>query len=397
MKTKCSLLVLAIVALISVRSTMGFEKIYYIDTDSTAQSKFFGNYYQMGGNVGDQLWVGGWGDIYESLIKMPIRFPVPGRTLINGASLNLYSINWRGTPTTMQKIFWINPWSQFSTTDHWNISGYYFGQVPAPSYSGWYSMDISSEYWYWLMGIYNNYGIGLLPEHNDNRFNIFASTRYHDVTKRPFIAVRYEEIPDFKMPLPGGVGWKLTVECGGKTFDRNPVTDSSHTGRGYYSLDFSPYWIPLSGGVPQLATDVPIYAAAGGKVIGDNYPPNDPNSPNGNHVKIDHDYDGNPETGFQTVYLHLKYAPSVTIGNVVHQGQLLGIMGNTGQSYGTHLHVSFYFQNTSGPNGSDSAQLNFTTMESWPLTEFKINTLWRTDLSPNQYDPAFYPSSNSVQ
>lgn len=62
------------------------------------------------------------------------------------------------------------------------------------------------------------------------------------------------------------------------------------------------------------------------------------NTPNdttnaGNMVKIDH---GN---GFQTRYLHLAYGTvNVNVGDRVRKGQIIGFMGNTGNSFGAHLH-----------------------------------------------------------
>ena len=62
------------------------------------------------------------------------------------------------------------------------------------------------------------------------------------------------------------------------------------------------------------------------------------NTPNestnaGNMVKIDH---GN---GYQTRYLHLAYGTvKVAVGQKVSKGQVLGYMGNTGYSFGGHLH-----------------------------------------------------------
>lgn len=40
-------------------------------------------------------------------------------------------------------------------------------------------------------------------------------------------------------------------------------------------------------------------------------------------------------------YMHMNELPLVTKGSVVSQGQLLGYVGNTGQSTGDHLHVDF--------------------------------------------------------
>lgn len=60
--------------------------------------------------------------------------------------------------------------------------------------------------------------------------------------------------------------------------------------------------------------------------------PEDATNP-GNMVKIDH---GN---GYQTRYLHMAYGTvKVKVGDKVNKGQVLGYMGNTGNSFGAHLH-----------------------------------------------------------
>lgn len=88
---------------------------------------------------------------------------------------------------------------------------------------------------------------------------------------------------------------------------------------------------------------VPILAAAGGTVstvVDGNFDRETTfNSRPGNHVIIDH---GN---GWQTVYFHLA-ADSIVVkvGDVVTQDQLLGLMGSSGSSTGTHLHWSVFYK-----------------------------------------------------
>lgn len=52
----------------------------------------------------------------------------------------------------------------------------------------------------------------------------------------------------------------------------------------------------------------------------------------GNYVWIDHG------DGYKSVYMHLYERASVSVGDVVAQGQQIGLMGTTGGSTGVHLH-----------------------------------------------------------
>ena len=56
-----------------------------------------------------------------------------------------------------------------------------------------------------------------------------------------------------------------------------------------------------------------------------------------NYIKINH---GN---GVYTLMAHLKYnSATVKVGDKVKQGQTIGIMGNTGYSFGVHCHYEVY-------------------------------------------------------
>jgi murein DD-endopeptidase MepM/ murein hydrolase activator NlpD len=59
----------------------------------------------------------------------------------------------------------------------------------------------------------------------------------------------------------------------------------------------------------------------------------------GNVIMIDH------RNGYQTVYGHLS-SIGVHVGQVVQQGESIGVMGNTGRSTGTHLHFEIRKDNT---------------------------------------------------
>jgi murein DD-endopeptidase MepM/ murein hydrolase activator NlpD len=112
-----------------------------------------------------------------------------------------------------------------------------------------------------------------------------------------------------------------SVPVGGKPFirpTRGIITQGYR--RGHYAIDIADSSKP------------PIWAAGSGTVVkasqgtyGGGY---------GNHVIIDH---GN---GLKTLYAHMDYL-SVSVGEYVEQGQVLGRMGNTGRVYGRtgiHLH-----------------------------------------------------------
>lgn len=60
----------------------------------------------------------------------------------------------------------------------------------------------------------------------------------------------------------------------------------------------------------------------------------------GNYVKIRHD------NGMYTLYAHMKYGSvEVKVGQRVSKGQVLGYMGNTGYSFGAHLHFEVRNEN----------------------------------------------------
>jgi len=79
-------------------------------------------------------------------------------------------------------------------------------------------------------------------------------------------------------------------------------------------------------------TGTPIYAAGAGVVMWAHM-----KGPNGNLCIIKHD------NGWLTYYLHMnRYAPGITEGVRVAQGQQVGEVGTTGRSTGPHLHYEVH-------------------------------------------------------
>ncbi|WP_313345250.1 peptidoglycan DD-metalloendopeptidase family protein [Sedimentibacter sp.] len=77
-------------------------------------------------------------------------------------------------------------------------------------------------------------------------------------------------------------------------------------------------------------TGTEIYAAGNGRVIESKY-----NNSYGNYVLIEH------KNGFRTRYAHMSKR-LVEQGAEINQGDLIGLIGNTGTSYGSHLHYEIY-------------------------------------------------------
>lgn len=110
----------------------------------------------------------------------------------------------------------------------------------------------------------------------------------------------------------------------------------AHKGKLKHSVDFI---------VPE---GMPIYASFGGKIV---YVKQNSNigGPHrrywfkGNRIVIKHKNDE------YSAYEHLKYKGSeVKVGQIVRKGQIIGYSGNTGYSWGPHLHFEVF--RFTGPN-----------------------------------------------
>jgi len=170
-------------------------------------------------------------------------------------------------------------------------------------------------------------GLGGYDFHDDRLSQLDMSTKklIENVDKRLF---QVKNIIDFETKNVKSVNKNLL-----NAYDLVTHTPSVMPTNGTITSTFGYRKDPFNGR-SELHTGVdianqsapPIYAPADGKVIYSDYL-----SGYGKVLKIDHGY------GYITVYAHLnRYA--VKEGDIVKRHQLIGYMGTTGRSTGTHLH-----------------------------------------------------------
>jgi murein DD-endopeptidase MepM/ murein hydrolase activator NlpD len=104
---------------------------------------------------------------------------------------------------------------------------------------------------------------------------------------------------------------------------------------GKLTSEYGPRWGKLHAGI-DIADESPdaiVVAAASGTVIRSYY-----SATYGNCVLVTHKIDG---MTFTTLYAHLEKS-TVTTGQSISKGEMLGYMGNTGDSRGKHLHFEIH-------------------------------------------------------
>lgn len=180
------------------------------------------------------------------------------------------------------------------------------------------------------------------------------------------------EEPDPGDPDPGGTS-KFTAPLPKSLWTNAWNTDYGPrpgVGKGWHDgIDFGNYG----------AAGSPVRACADGRVMQTwNYPYNAPYDVvnwRGCAVALDHGvvnggggYNGKH---IYSLYCHMAGPPTVSVGQNVTAGQSMGIVGNTGQSFGAHLHweihVGTFGNYTSNYNGStvDPAQFIKAWGDKW--------------------------------
>lgn len=115
------------------------------------------------------------------------------------------------------------------------------------------------------------------------------------------------------------------------------------TNSGYYiSSRYGWRWGRLHAGIDITGTGhgSPVYVSNDGVVTRVAY-----DSILGYYIEVNHN------NGIYTVYEHLS-KQYVSVGQTVYRGQVIGAMGNTGNSKGTHLHIGFW----NGPSNTSRSQ-----------------------------------------
>lgn len=106
---------------------------------------------------------------------------------------------------------------------------------------------------------------------------------------------------------------------------------------------YAPFGLPGHEGLDLYAnTGANIYAAADGEIASADSPRN---HPYGLHVRIKHQQNGK---SFTTIYAHLSKV-YVAPGLPVTAGQLIGQADNTGNSFGSHLHLTLKIDGETTP------------------------------------------------
>lgn len=102
--------------------------------------------------------------------------------------------------------------------------------------------------------------------------------------------------------------------------------------------------------------------------------------PNGYFVRIDMDQDGDANTGLVTVYCHFKYPPRVSVGSIVNAGTILGYMGSTGETTGTHLHLTMRYDGDGryGAGGRGQTELEKVSIEGVKIRDFRARESYRS-------------------
>jgi hypothetical protein len=155
-----------------------------------------------GGRNNYQLRVGGWGDIYYSLLEFDLR-AAPKQAESAVLYLYCYHQSGGGTPMDLHRI--TEPWDwrtqgtgvdrdRLWWADRPEVELWSPVELPVPAAEQWYAIDITDLYRAWQDGLWPNHGLQLQPlQFFGNNFNEFYSADYaDDPSLRPRLVITPE-------------------------------------------------------------------------------------------------------------------------------------------------------------------------------------------------------------
>lgn len=417
------------------------DQVIYQPSSSAGKDMWLSSYYNNTAVDDDMLQVGGWGDWYRTFIKFDLT-GLPQTATQATMFLFVADTGGTSTPVSMKPYLLTSTWNE-QTQDYYDtVTGYSMGTVPAPTPNSWYGLNIASIYNGWKNGTYANNGFVFLATGNNNQFNYFRSSDYSDAKYRPKLVVTYSGL-NLSFPLecstPSCSGSNNLVYTSGPYTSQgiNSVVDHemdyvyvkdgeivSFTGEMFnetssYLRSFVSPCYPKVGNTPwsylltsmykgtnlpgpggncsngvalnydshpgydyRASYGTPVRAAASGTVVnfgGQRCVPKVGSCSGLGAIGITHG------DGYITQYLHLSTI-SVSAGDSVSRGQVIGYSGDTGIPNVPHLHFEVLKQ-VSGSSGTQVSHYKVVDPYGWlgtgtdPLeavTGIKNVCLWQT-------------------
>jgi Ca2+-binding RTX toxin-like protein len=156
-------------------SAGGGPRSLTLQPGAEGQDLWVTNVYYGGGADDEVLKVGGWGDVYKSLIRFDLAAGgLPAS--VGSAVLRIYNSGANGgTPTGFFVDQLSTGWSEAYRWSHHSLADTSLAQVAAPAI-GWVEIDVTQAVNAWLANPASNYGLQLRPTNTNNNFNIFVSS-----------------------------------------------------------------------------------------------------------------------------------------------------------------------------------------------------------------------------
>lgn len=296
---------------------------------------WFGSVYNTTAQHDNRLRVGGWGDMYNTLL----RFDLSGLPQVaDGAYLWLYAIN-EGAPTNINWSMIGKQWqsSTVGSSDFPLPSNVLFpvGTTSAPTPWQWYVLNITGIYNAWRSSVsYKNYGLYLAPVSNNNNYSSFYSSTQGG-GYGPWLQVTYTPQANdnvIKLKWPLSTAKPATPTAGGAFGDPwgNGITKCvglpmTHAGVDIPNTIGNPVYAAEDGFVREVlpATQTGGWASA---------------------IVLEHNHPSGNNTKYTTVYWHVNPVSGVVVAPVgqsptfIPKGMQIATIANISPNGGSHLH-----------------------------------------------------------